>query len=115
MQEKSFQPKLIAVMVAMMYSLPAAAENQNLTLNTIEVISTTPLPGIGIAADEVPANIQTVSGEEMQNQHSLTIADFMTQNMTGVNVNETQNNPFQPNVNFRGFTASPLIGRTPGR
>ena len=55
MQEKSFQPKLIAVMVAMMYSLPAAAENQNLTLNTIEVISTTPLPGIGIAADEVPA------------------------------------------------------------
>ena len=114
MQEKSFQPKLIAVMVAMMYSLPAAAENQNLTLNTIEVISTTPLPGIGIAADEVPANIQTVSGEEMQNQHSLTIADFMAQNMTGVNVNETQNNPFQPNVNFRGFTASPLLGTPQG-
>jgi TonB-dependent siderophore receptor len=114
MQEKSFQPKLIAVIVAMLYAVPASAENQALTLNTIEVISTTPLPGIGIAADEVPANIQTVSGEEMQAQHSLTIADFMSQNMTGVNVNETQNNPFQPNINFRGFTASPLLGTPQG-
>jgi hypothetical protein len=29
-------------------------------------------------------------------------------------VNETQNNPFQPDVNYRGFTASPLLGTPQG-
>ena len=81
---------------------------------TVTVIGTTPLPGIGLPVGKVPANVQTVEGEALQDQHSLTIADYMAQNMTGVNVNETQNNPFQPNVNFRGFTASPLLGTPQG-
>jgi len=94
----------------------ALAENKAEVLETgiIEVVSTTPLPGIGTPISEVPANVQVVKGEEMQNQQSLTIADFMSQNMVGVNVNETQNNPFQPNVNFHGFTASPLLGTPQG-
>ena len=114
MRQESLPPKLIAVFVAMLYAVPASAQNENLELDNIEVISTTPLPGIGLPENEIPANIQTVKGEEMQHQQSLTIADFMAQNMNGVNVNETQNNPFQPNVNFRGFTASPLLGTPQG-
>jgi outer membrane receptor protein involved in Fe transport len=113
MQEKSFQPKMIAVIVAMLYAMPVAAQD-TVDAEKIDIVSPTPLPGIGISADLVPSNIQTVSGEEMRNQQSLTIADFMNQNMTGVNINETQNNPFQPNVNFRGFTASPLLGTPQG-
>jgi iron complex outermembrane receptor protein len=31
-----------------------------------------------------------------------------------VYVNETQNNPFQPDVNYRGYTASPLLGTPQG-
>jgi outer membrane receptor protein involved in Fe transport len=34
--------------------------------------------------------------------------------MAGVNINEAQNNPYQPDVNFRGFTASPLVGTPQG-
>ncbi len=81
---------------------------------TVTVIGTTPLPGIGLPAEKVPANVQTVEGKAVEDQQSLTIADYMAQNMTGVNVNDTQNNPFQPNVNFRGFTASPLLGTPQG-
>jgi outer membrane receptor protein involved in Fe transport len=114
MQQKSFPPKIIAVVVAMLYAGPVAAQNDTVDTDGIIVVNPTPLPGIGIAANEVPANIQTVAGEEMQKQQSLTIADFMSQNMNGVSVNETQNNPFQPNVNFRGFTASPLLGTPQG-
>lgn len=112
--KKGFQPKMIAAMVAMVYAGAAAAQGEVVDAEKVDVISTTPLPGIGLPADEVPANIQTVKGEAMRNQQSLTIADFMSQNMNGVNVNETQNNPFQPNVNFRGFTASPLLGTPQG-
>jgi outer membrane receptor protein involved in Fe transport len=114
MMKKGFQPKMIAAMVAMVYAGAAAAQGEVVDAEKVDVISTTPLPGIGLPADEVPANIQTVKGEAMRNQQSLTIADFMSQNMNGVNVNETQNNPFQPNVNFRGFTASPLLGTPQG-
>ena len=34
--------------------------------------------------------------------------------MNGVYLNEMQANPFQPDVNFRGYTASPLLGTPEG-
>lgn len=113
-----YQIKTIACLVAGLVGTPgfvlAADKGEVLETKTVEVVSTTPLPGIGLPIAQVPASIQVVKGEEMQNQQSLTIADFMSQNLVGVNVNETQNNPFQPNVNFRGFTASPLLGTPQG-
>jgi outer membrane receptor protein involved in Fe transport len=38
----------------------------------------------------------------------------MNNNLTGVSINETQNNPYQPDILFRGFTASPLLGTPQG-
>jgi outer membrane receptor protein involved in Fe transport len=58
--------------------------------------------------------VQVVKGEAMQEQGSLTIADYMNNNLVGVSINETQNNPYQPDVLFRGFTASPLLGTPQG-
>ncbi len=80
----------------------------------IEVISTTPLQGMGISLDKIPAAIQTVKGEEFVKQQSTSIADYMVDNLQGVAVSDTQNNPFQPDVTFRGFTASPLVGTPQG-
>ena len=34
--------------------------------------------------------------------------------LASVNLNETQANPFQPDVQFRGFVASPLLGLPQG-
>jgi hypothetical protein len=34
----------------------------------------------------------------------------MGQRVPSVNVNEIQGDPFPPDVNFRGFSASPLLG-----
>lgn len=117
MQHKAIY-KIKALGIALMgvgISATSIAEDANpVTTQKIEVISTTPLQGIGLPIEQVPASVQTVDGEDMRNQQSLTIADYMSQNMVGVNVNETQNNPFQPNVNFRGFTASPLLGTPQG-
>lgn len=91
---------------------PDAAANpaEALELPTIEVIGTTLLPGLGTPARDVPANIQvhTQQGLAMQRQSSL--ADYLEQNLTSVTINSAQGNPFQPDVSFRGFTASPLLG-----
>ncbi len=76
----------------------------------VEVISTTPLPGLAVPKDSVPANVQTGTGADLQAPDVRTIGDFMQRRLDSVNVNAAQGNPFQPDVNFRGFTASPLLG-----
>lgn len=80
----------------------------------IEVFSTTPLPSLGLPLKQIPYSIQVVNGKELQKQNSLSIADFLNQNLNGVSVNDTQNNPYQPDVSFRGFAASPLLGTPQG-
>lgn len=109
-----FRPRWLALAVLAAYQGGVVGAEPATLLPTIEIVGTTPLYGIGLPVEKVPANVQTVKGKALEDQRSLTIADFMAQNMTGVNVNETQNNPFQPNVNFRGFTASPLLGTPQG-
>jgi len=116
--QNPLQPKLILVAVLAAYAMPhlafAEKKSEAIELGKIEVISTTPLQGIGLPKEQIPANIQSVKGDEMVNQNNLTIADFLSSGMLGINVNEVQNNPYQPNVNYRGFTASPLLGTPQG-
>jgi outer membrane receptor protein involved in Fe transport len=107
--------KPIAIAVAGAVALAGQAfAADTINVSKVEVVSTTPLQGIGITLDKVPANIQLVKDEEFKKQKSTTIADFMTDNLQGVAVNDTQNNPFQPDILFRGFSASPLLGTPQG-
>ncbi len=114
--KKALQPKLIVVAILAAYATPhlALAESKAVALKKIEVVSTTPLAGVGLPLEQIPSNVQVVKGEIMQEQGSLTIADFMNNNLTGVSINETQSNPYQPDILFRGFTASPLLGTPQG-
>ena len=89
-------------------------KTNKINADKVDVVSTTPMPGIGLSINKVPANIQLVNGEEFKQQQSVTIADYMNNNLQGVSVVDTQNNPFQPDVTFRGFTASPLLGTPQG-
>ena len=111
------RPKHIAVLVAAMCATSIAYAESTLEIletATVEVVATTPLPGIGLPIEQIPANVQVVKGEQLEQQQSLNIADYMNNNLLGVSVNETQNNPYQPDILFRGFTASPLLGTPQG-
>jgi len=94
----------------------ACAENpaEQLEKPAVEVIGVTPLPGLGVPAAQVPANVQAVTGEEITRQHPLNLPEFMSQRLSGVNVNENQGNPFQLDLTYRGFAASPLLGTPQG-
>jgi iron complex outermembrane receptor protein len=81
-----------------------------LELPTVEVIGSSPLPGLGIPVRDMPANVQFVTSQDFARQRQGSIADFLEQNLTSVTVNAAQGNPSQPDVGFRGFTASPLLG-----
>ena len=83
-------------------------------LSEIVVNGTTPLPGLGLPLRDVAANIQTVTGKEITRQHAGNITEFLEQNLNSVTINSAQGNPYQPDVNYRGFTASPLLGTPQG-
>ncbi|MCB5184093.1 TonB-dependent receptor [Methylobacillus gramineus] len=111
-----FRLSTIAILVAHVCggSFSAQAADETITTDKVNVVSTTPLPSLGLPLEYVPASIQLVTGPQLQKQRSVTIADYMNQNLQGVSVNETQNNPFQPDILFRGYTASPLLGTPQG-
>jgi outer membrane receptor for ferrienterochelin and colicin len=76
----------------------------------VTVIGTTPLAGVDLQPDQIPAPVQTVTAHDLDVSAALDLADVLGKRMNGVHVNETQGNPFQPDVNYRGYTASPLLG-----
>src|SRR4029078_7241200 len=93
----------------------AAAEQQSApVLAPVEVIAPTPLADVGFPLEEIPANVQTATGKEIERRNATDLTDFLTREFGSVHVNEVQGNPFQPDVNFRGYTASPLLGTPQG-
>jgi outer membrane receptor protein involved in Fe transport len=77
---------------------------------TVEVVGTTPLPGIGTPINQVPGNVQAITGETIEVQQPSNLSDFLNNNLGSVNVGSGQANEFVPDVNFRGFTASSQLG-----
>ncbi|WP_175755646.1 TonB-dependent receptor [Burkholderia cepacia] len=93
---------------------PEVPQAPAVTLPTVVVVGTTPLLGIGTPLQKVPANVQTVRAAELDTQHRATLADFFAANLQSVTISEAQGNPYQTDVNYRGFTASPLLGTPQG-
>lgn len=89
----------------------AVAEQE---LPAIVVTGMMPLPGLGLPLRDVAANVQTVTGADLAKQHAGNITEFLEQNLSSVTINSAQGNPYQPDVNYRGFTASPLLGTPQG-
>jgi outer membrane receptor protein involved in Fe transport len=78
------------------------------------VTATTPLHGSGIPRDHVPANVQTISGADIAEHRSLDLTSHMDEMTGSVHINDVQNNPLQPDLQYRGFLASPLLGAPQG-
>jgi iron complex outermembrane receptor protein len=78
------------------------------------VTATTPLHGSRLPIDQVPANVRQVTAEELREQHSLDVSGYMGEVMGSVNLNDVQGNPLQPDLQYRGFLASPLLGAPQG-
>ncbi len=80
----------------------------------IDVVAATPLPGTDLPIDLIPAPVQTASARDIEQTGSLDLSDLLNKRLNGVHINENQQNPFQPDVNYRGYTASPLLGTPEG-
>ncbi|MEW5010532.1 MAG: TonB-dependent receptor [Cycloclasticus sp.] len=106
----------IFLVIAFSISQQAIAEStpQSLQLKDINVISTTPLHGVGLEKNRLPYPVQAANSAAIENSQSLDISDYMARHLGSVHINQAQNNPLQPDLQYRGFTASPLLGNAQG-
>jgi outer membrane receptor protein involved in Fe transport len=116
---------LTICITTMLWAPPVAADDKDLTqvlenpataheLQQITVIGNTPLSGLGLPLNYVPSNVQTANSKDLQRQQTLDLTDYLNNNFSGVSISESQDNPFQPDINYHGFTASPLLGTPEG-
>jgi iron complex outermembrane recepter protein len=97
----------------------AAESKASIQLDEIEVKAKrqriiTPLPGVPIDKATATTNIQSATAKEIEETKALNITEFMNGNIQSATVNDYAGNPFQQDLNFRGFTASPQIGTPQG-
>jgi outer membrane receptor protein involved in Fe transport len=83
-------------------------------LPTVHVIGTAPLPGVERPLSQIPSNIRHLGAKSLDDAQDVSLTDALATRLPGVNLNETQGNPFQADLNYRGFTASPLLGTAQG-
>ena len=108
---------LLTTLIASAFSV-SAEEPLNraaaMELPDLDVVGTTPLPGTGIAIEKYAGNVQMIDAEEIDEQNPIDMAEMLFRNLGSVDINSAQNNPFQNDVNYRGFLASPLVGTAIG-
>ncbi|TMH02643.1 MAG: TonB-dependent receptor, partial [Betaproteobacteria bacterium] len=111
---RSMRALFLALSVCAWLAAPAAFATDNpaeaLERPQVEIIGTTPLPGLGTPLKDVPANVQVFSGKGLGKQRHGSFTGFLENNATSVTANAAQGNPYQTDIGFRGFTASPLVG-----
>jgi len=100
-------------------NLPGEKSSLDFKVDAIEVRAKRfyeigPLPGLGLTKEEIPGNVQSLTAKDIKEAHSLSITDLMNSKLQSVNVNDYQGNPFQMDVQYRGFTAGPQIGTPQG-
>ena len=105
--------QVFAVLVALVHAVTAAGE-EPVALPKIEVVGTTPLPGPGTPLEQVPSNVQFFGARDIERQRTGGVADYLNINANSVSFNSPTGNAFQPDVSFRGFTASSLLGTAQG-
>ncbi|MET0386812.1 MAG: TonB-dependent receptor [Polyangiales bacterium] len=92
----------------------APASSPDDELPDYSAVGVAPAPGARIALDKLPSNVLRLDANLLTSQHAISLSDALNQRLGSVVVNDVQSNPLQPDVQYRGFTASPLLGTPQG-
>ena len=106
---------LIPLAAAGLVPGPVAAQPEEADGVDEITVSATPLRSApGLARAKFPYNVQSAASSDLERMLSVDLTDFLSRSMESISVNDAQNNPLQPDLRYRGFTASPLLGLAQG-
>ncbi|MBV8130881.1 MAG: TonB-dependent receptor [Alphaproteobacteria bacterium] len=109
-----------AAVVLALSSVPAAAQDDaagpaaGLTLPPVEVVGATPLLGSGVDRNKVPAETHVLTDQDISRNGYPQALRALNEDVPGVTLDAAAGNPFQPNLLYHGFLASPLQGNPQG-
>jgi iron complex outermembrane recepter protein len=109
MRGRALRGALLAA--ASTFSSAAVAQE---ALPTIEVVGVSPVPGSEINIDKIPSNVQSVGSEAFSHTKTPDFFQGLIQGVPFVSPSDQSGNPFQLNLDYRGFTASPVQGTPQG-
>jgi iron complex outermembrane recepter protein len=79
-----------------------------------QFVAPTPITGLGIDRDKVPAMVQTLPAEDFSRVYSPNVVETLAQRIPGITTNDVQGNEFATDLRYRGFAASPVQGTPQG-
>ena len=90
----------------------ASAGQDQAGVATVVVTGLTPLSSLD--TDAIGSAAQSASAEDLERSNATDLSAFIVRSMGSLYVNDMQGNPLQPDINYRGYTASPLLGTAQG-
>jgi outer membrane receptor protein involved in Fe transport len=96
-------------------SQPAPAEAASSSYTTPEVtISTSPIQSSGINISNWPHPVQVFTAKDLSANGPANLTETLNEQATGVNLVNSQANPYQPSIIYHGFQVSPIQGTPEG-
>jgi outer membrane receptor protein involved in Fe transport len=93
---------------------PADAPRPPRVEETVDVVAATPIEGLGLPREKVAANVQVFRAGALGAGLSFDVPALLNARAAGVHTSEAQGGTFQPDLQFRGFVGSPLLGASEG-
>ena len=87
---------------------PASSQLETIT------VTATALPGAKIDIDKIPGNVQVLSAPDLTREGSASLTGALNSSLSSISVNDNLDDPFQPDILYRGFEASPVLGTPQG-
>jgi outer membrane receptor protein involved in Fe transport len=91
-----------------------AAEAPQITTLPTVLVSPSSVPGPGVDPDHLPYLVQRVDASALQDSQATNVVGYLSGSLTGVNLNDVQGSPFQSDITFHGYRASPTLGAGQG-
>ncbi|HVZ19933.1 MAG TPA: TonB-dependent receptor [Vicinamibacterales bacterium] len=83
-------------------------------LETVEVTAVAPTAGVEVPVLQLPYSVQTTTSADLERALTSNVMDYMNRHLSGISMNAVANNPLQPDLQYRGFTATALLGGSEG-
>ena len=110
MDQKSQFPLAVWTAVALASPCLPVSSVRSQDIETVTVMSTTPVRAGDLVPRDFAGVIQSATSEELAASAGVDISNYLSRHFGGIHVHAAQGNPLQPDLYYRGYAASPLLG-----
>ena len=103
-------PATAALAVALALGNLAVASSRAQEIETVTVFGTTPVRAEGASISDFAGVFQSATADQLAASGSADITSYLSRRFGGVHLHSAQGNPLQPDLYYRGYAASPLLG-----